>query len=268
MNKFNYKSSEIAFYAVLRQQGMLNHWINFDKLKYRNVIKGEDMSGGKVRIDQLKQIASQIGVNYNTLRQSIMVMYQEGWVYKTPNRKSYVLRNWKSIVSMYSKPIKRFRLKANNKQELTQKIALYFTDRTITQQVYKSRASQGLSTHKRILKALQKDSEYSVSVRDIANALGFKSATTGSKKLKELAKENFISIEKRDKYVCELNDYSIAVKVDDSLPKRTFIKDNCVYERLRSNIIVLQKPLSSKQKFANMIFKKAKAMRAIKTNTL
>lgn len=263
---FNYTSNEIRFYAVLRQRGLLNQWILFDKLKYRNVVNGVDLGGGKVPVAKLKEIATQIGVNYNTLRQAIMVMFQEGWIYKTPSRKSYVLKSWKRVAKCYSLTFSKFRLKANNNQELTKKIALDYIDRTIRRQVYQHRVKNDLSTHKKILLALQKDKEFSVSVRQVAQALGFKSAMTGSRKLKELLKDKLISIEKIDRYVCELSDYGLATKVDETLCNRSFIKDNAVYERQRSNIIVLETPTSSKQRFITKLLKIANDKRKMNNN--
>jgi hypothetical protein len=253
MHEFNYTSKEIEFYATLRREGLLNLWVKLMKLKHRNLTKkGKDLTGGFIHIKNIKAIAKQIEIPYHTLRNHLMRMYQEGWLRKI--KTGYRILSWTKITLLYNIEIKKLKIFAYTLKELTAKITEAFVPRHIKSQVYSQRKSQGLTTQKNLVTALVVEEEFSLSVRQVSKALGFKGAMSGSRKLKELETKGKVQIKRKSTYVCEIQDFHYFGRLEENKSK-CFINEGQVFRRERSNVIPLLKhddALSKLMKKANV----------------
>lgn len=231
----NNEDYQAVLYGNLNREKLLSTYLIFHCLKYRNPYQGYDTNGGFVNVGHIPQISKQLNISVSHLKTNLRKFVNLGWAKRT--RTGYVLVGWRYF-RKYSPNLEKITIFDSDKTELLIKIAEPYIKNNIKKQVFAK--YKDLKTAQRLHKqkmALMREEEFSVSVRKVADILGFKSPTQGTKFQKMLEKRGVIGIVRRSRFVCLLNEYS-ALKIHQKQRIcRCFIVNGEVYERLRNNII-------------------------------
>lgn len=243
----------VEFYANLNRAGLLTLHCTLNQIKYRKVTesgsytiktkKGKtrtlptytDDAGGFFLVSEVKTMANEFGKNYQTFRKQVAKMVSIGWLKRT--KTGYRCIGKQQLFNEYGNELHKLSFHAKTKAEVLKIAAIRFLKVNYAQQLYRQYDCPARK-HKHS-RALLESSDYTVSIRRLQRALGFKSHTSAIRMERDLVKDNLITLEKRSKFFCHADDYAKFVFFDKSLTSRCFYIGNLVYERLTNNLSIV-----------------------------
>lgn len=150
---------------------------HFDKLKKSENI---DRTGGYFSRSKLRFEAKRLGVSENTLRITLGKLVKQGWARRTTN--GWVLVSMNKIASSLGVELTKFKIKAKNLKEFKEKIA--YVEIAILERKVKIKT----------LKTNGIESATTLSCKELAKRLGYKSAMTGVNRERSLEKKLLLGI--------------------------------------------------------------------------
>lgn len=235
----HFKVSTIEFYKRLRQEGVLTDFILFGNIKFRKIIDGKDKNGGFIKRSQIKSIASELGINYNTFRKGIAKLINLGWL--IPTETGYRLVGHRILFDTYGSDlgIKRLCIHAKTKKELNKQIGISLIKNNLKTQLFRAYNGKTKNWKKNRISNFLADDRFTMSVRKMSEYLGYKSPMSSTRLQKKLEADKLLKVERKVKRICTAEEYSLVLKADDRLQKRCFIAGGDVYLRLCNNLIPL-----------------------------
>lgn len=251
----NKTDQSLAFLAQIRQQKLLSQYQLFNKLKFRNIERGElqkvvngkarfvnhstDATGGFVSNKGLKKLSSDLGYNWNTFRKLKADLVNLGWLYecKTGYKLISQERLIKSIDSNLE--LKKIIIYGKDKKELNENIALSLIKNSISQQVFKRSNGESKHWNKKKLSCAKTTDLYTLSTRTMMKRMGYKTPATISRLQRKLEVDGKLKVERRNTYVCTIKQFPLVYTYDRSLKGCCFKRDGAVYKRECNNLIVL-----------------------------
>lgn len=237
----------IAFEAELRRKGDITLYYCFDSLKRFQVeINGcfSDTLGGHIKKTIIPELAKKLGYRKDTLRRKMYQMVAKGWA--IPTNTGYKLISWKRVAAMYNLefiPKRRADKTKKVKNAKKDSFKTYYEAqiRRATMATYKKLADKQRIQPQLISKTkhdISRSSDVSVSTRQVAESLGYKSPKTITNWNRELQKQKFLKIEKRSEFFCEPSEYYFRLDADQSLAEKCFFNpnDEKIHIRLKNNI--------------------------------
>lgn len=243
------RTKTIDFYANLRRNNLLSKYILFDKIKYRNIklqnkIEGQkkrrctDLTGGFIHKESIKETYQSLKIPKNTFLQRLSDFKRLGWI--IPFHTGYQLISWKKIADSMGVIPKKLIFKEKNKSSLNKRLAYELINNTEKQQIFKVHPANTKKERKNNVLAHFKCPDFSLSIRTLAYRLGFKSAMTGLRLEKSLKKSGHLKIEKRNKHLCSMKDFSNYLLAYPEIINRFFFRETEVFERLCNNLIIIK----------------------------
>lgn len=243
----------IEFYANLNRTGLLTLHCTFNKIKYRKVTesgsysfktkKGKiktmptytDDAGGFFLKSEVKTMANEFGKNYQTFRKQVSKMVSIGWL--IPTQTGYRCIGKQKLFNKYGNELSRLSFHAPTKAEVLKTAAIRFLKVNYSQQLHRQYdCPKRKHKHSR---ALLESSDYTVSIRRLQKALGYKTPMSALKMEKVLEKEKLITIERRNELLCHASQFGNYLKADSSLTAKCFYIGSLVYQRLTNNISIV-----------------------------
>lgn len=264
--KPNNRALTLEFYRILNTKNLLSKFILFDRIKYLHIerqpgkTRPTDKRGGFLHNNQITATAKELNISTNTLRQRLSDFKKLGWVTRTNT--GYMLIGWKKLVQQYLPQLTKITYKAINKKTLIKIIAYENIKQNLNKQIYRENPHLSHNERKKISPALLRETRFSLSVRKVAQLLGYKSASTGSRVEKNLKKEKLLKIVKRNRRLCKIIDLPFIAKAFPELSGKCFIANGYVFERLCNNLIPLNDQAISR---TNNFLKQMKQMKTLKT---
>lgn len=233
----HYIVSTIEFYKRLRQAGVLTDFILFSNIKFRKIVDGKDMSGGFLKKSQIKSIASELGINYNTFRKGISKLVSLKWL--VPTETGYRLVGHHLLFEQYASDlnIKRLCIFAKSRKELVKQLGINLIKNNLKTQLYREYHGRTKNWKKNCISNFLTDDRFTMSVRKMAGYLGYKSPMSSTRLQKELESDGLLKVKRKVERICHASEYSFLLKYDDSLQYKCFVKDEQVYRRVCNNLI-------------------------------
>lgn len=234
-----YKVSTIEFYKRLRQAGVLTNFILFSNIKFRKIVERQDLNGGFLKRSQIKSVACELGINYNTFRKGVSKLVSLGWLVET--KTGYRLLGHRVLFKQYASDleIKRLCIYAKSKKELVKQLGINLIQNNLKTQLYREYQGKTKNWNKNRISNFLADDRFTMSVRKMGSYLGYKSPMSSVRLQKELELNGMLKVERRTRKLCHASEYALLLKSDDTLQSKCFIKDEQVYQRLCNNLTPL-----------------------------